>query len=718
MVSGSGNDIESNQGPSDLKTPPKEAGRRLAAMSLDMQPCKATMQPGNRRGATTTACCRRQEFFFDLLEDGRIKNQNSPVLQNTKLGWIVGGKVHHQKSSTETSCHLTTLESLDKNIQAFWKIEEEPIKKATMTSENKLCEEMYDNSVQRGDDGRYTVKMPLKQDPSSLGDSKELAIKRFYQVERRLKNNSELQKQYKSFMHEYEELGHMEKVTANETDKPVYYLSHHPVIKEASSTTKLRVVFDASAKTTTGISLNDSLMVGPTLQDDLFSILLRFRIHTYVLTADIEKMYRQIWIHPSQRDMLRILWREDNSKPVLIYRLNTVTYGTACAPYLAIKTIQQLAQDERSQYPQASNVVMKDFYVDDVLTGTDDINEARVLRDQLVGMLKCGGFNLRKFNSNSNALLAELPDDIVERKAHKLPNSNDSTIKTLGIFWDAESDKIKYKYMLSTDNKAASTSVTKRTVLSDIAKLFDPLGIISPIIINAKILMQDLWKQNMKWDDVLPEQLHKRLLQFKQDLTLLSNFNVSRCVRMIQTEGTFELHGFSDASEKAYGAAIYLRHELSDGTAKTTLLCSKSRVTPLKTQSLPRLELWGALLLTELMSNVKTALINKHIERVTYWTDSTIVLSWLNAEAACWKTFIANRIAKIQDLSDYKDWRHVPSQDNPADLVSRGLTVDEIIRSDLWNSGPYWLSLEPCNWPITSIQLTFQKEESPQFLLQ
>ncbi|XP_054290792.1 uncharacterized protein LOC129005810 [Macrosteles quadrilineatus] len=389
-----------------------------------------------------------QEFFFDLLEDGRIKNQNSPVLQNTKLGWIVGGKVHHQKSSTKTSCHLTTLESLDKNIQAFWKIEEEPIKKATMTSENKLCEEMYDNSVQRGDDGRYTVKMPLKQDPSSLGDSKELAIKRFYQVERRLKNNSELQKQYKSFMHEYEELGHMEKVTANDTDKPVYYLPHHPVIKEASSTTKLRVVFDASAKTTTGISLNDSLMVGPTLQDDLFSILLRFRIHIYVLTADIEKMYRQIWIHPSQRDMLRILWREDNSKPVLIYRLNTVTYGTACAPYLAIKTIQQLAQDERSQYPQASNVVMKDFYVDDVLTGTDDINEARVLRDQLVGMLKCGGFNLRKFNSNSNALLADLPDDMVERKAHKLPNSNDSTIKTLGIFWDAESDKIKYKYFV------------------------------------------------------------------------------------------------------------------------------------------------------------------------------------------------------------------------------------------------------------------------------
>lgn len=201
-----------------------------------------------------------------------------------------------------------------------------------------------------------------------------------------------------------------------------------------------------------------------------------------------------------------------------------MTYGTACVPYLAVKTLQKLAQDEKSQYPQAADIIMKDFYVDDVLTGTDDIREARLIRDQLIVMLKSGGFNLRKFNSNNNQLLTELPDNIVERKPHKLPYSKDSTIKTLGIFWDAESYKIRFKCLSTTDK--SSTNVTKRTVVSDIAKLFYPLGIISPIIINAKILMQDLWRNDIKWDDVLTEKLNYLWLQFKQDLTLLTYFNI------------------------------------------------------------------------------------------------------------------------------------------------------------------------------------------------
>lgn len=203
-------------------------------------------------------------------------------------------------------------------------------------------------------------------------------------------------------MHGYLELGHMEVVNKNEqSNEPEYFLPHHPVMKLSSSTTKLRVVFDASAKTLSGKSLNDIQMVGPTVQSDLLTIIMRSITHNYMMTADLEKMYRQVKIDNSQRNLLKIFWRSDPQQPLQEFRLTTVTYGTSSAAYLSTRTLKQLAEDEGLNFPQASSVVERDFYVDDIITGTATLEEAFELQRQLIELLSRGGFNLRKWNANS-----------------------------------------------------------------------------------------------------------------------------------------------------------------------------------------------------------------------------------------------------------------------------------------------------------------------------
>ena len=186
---------------------------------------------------------------------------------------------------------------------------------------------------------------------------------------------------------------------------PKFYMPHHGIVKETSSTTKLRVVFNGSEKSSNGVSLNDIMMAGPKVQDDLFDIVQRFRLHKIVMTADIAKMYRQVWVNAEDRSLQRILWRKTPDQPITTYELNTITYGTTSAPFLATRCLQQLIEDEAVNYPEAAQMARNGFYIDDLITGRDDVNTALSLPQELIEMLKKGGFTLRKWASNHPALL-------------------------------------------------------------------------------------------------------------------------------------------------------------------------------------------------------------------------------------------------------------------------------------------------------------------------
>ncbi|XP_063993672.1 uncharacterized protein LOC135171214 [Diachasmimorpha longicaudata] len=640
---------------------------------------------------------------LSLLGEGRRKltpaDQLELYLQQTLLGWVIGGSAPTMQPVRQRICHALNTSSLDVDLTKFWEIEEADTTPSS-TSDNSECEQHFQENVKRDNCGRYIVALPFNGKKALIGESRSRAFRRLKSLERRLDGNAELKGHYHAVIQEYLDLGHLTEVTGGDLSQFGYYLPHHAVIKECSTTTKVRVVFDGSSKTSTGVSLNETLHVGPTIQDDIFSLLLRFRLYPYVLTGDIEKMYRQVLVRPEDRLYQRILWR-NGKEPVRTFELNTVTFGLSAAPYLAIRCLHQLANDEGHRYPAAAKVLQRDLYVDDLLTGTQTREEALELRENLNNLVKLGGFNLRQWASNDPSILADLAPDSVNQH---LQIGDSTTLKTLGIYWNSAADTITYAAKISTN-----AIITKRFVLSETAKIFDPLGLLSPVVIRPKMIMQKIWTLKIGWDTPLPSEVQSEWFQFYDQLHLISKMTFPR-LALQEKFREIQLHGFSDASEEAYGACVYLRSVGSNGEVNTALLCAKSRVAPLKRLTIPKLELCGAQLLIKLMQGIKrTMTIN--IDRIVYWTDSTIVLHWIHTPAHQLQTFVSNRVANIQARSEPADWRHVRTHENPADLVSRGQDIKDFITSNIWFEGPSWLQAEENSWPVLDLQFSHPPSE-------
>ncbi|XP_075150831.1 uncharacterized protein LOC142224938 [Haematobia irritans] len=484
----------------------------------------------------------------------------------------------------------------------------------------------------------------------------------------------------------------MTKVNIDNVTGAKYFIPHHCVLRPERSTTKLRVVFDASTKTSSGKSLNDVLYTGPTLQNDLFAILLRFRLPRFVFTTDIEKMFRQILIHPRDRPYQIILWRNNTTEPINYFTLNTVTYGTRPAPYLAIRCLKEIIRENKMHFPLAASFLEKNFYVDDGLGGADSLNTALEIQRQLQQVMAQYGFILRKWSANHIHLLHNIPECDQEVS---LDFSTDDTnyTKTLGLAWLPKADQLKVKV-----NLAPIRSVTKRTVTSDLARIFDPLGLLSPVVVRAKIFVQELWNLNLSWDEAVPSEFDYRWRNFRESLKSLEIFPVNRHAYKGHISQNTQLHIFSDALEKAYGAAVYIRTILPNKIILVNLLCAKSRVAPLKQQTLPRLELCAAQLGANLAVKVKSDL-DMMTTSTYYWTDSTIVLNWINSRSSTFHTFVANRIASIQDNTTPEQWRHVSSKDNPADIISRGSDPHQLKQTTQWMLGPFFLHGDEKHWP-------------------
>ncbi|XP_029165389.1 uncharacterized protein LOC114936378 [Nylanderia fulva] len=436
-----------------------------------------------------------------LLRDIRQGPIGTPTAQLTALGWVLSGPTTSRSTASAEASVLNCVSNQDIHLllQKFWEEEEIP-HPLPLTEEEERCEAHFVANHYRNSQGRYTVRLPFKHDlPIEIGDSLSITTSLYYKMESRLRRQPELQAQYNEFLKEYRALGHMTKVEDSEHSefKPVY-ISHHPVLRDSSCTTNLRVVFNASCNTSNNSSLNDHLLIGPRLQQDLPAILLRWRQWRLVYTADIAQMFRQILVHPSDTDFQRILWRSSADSPIERYRLLTVTYGLAPAPYLAMRVLRQLSIDEGALYPAAVSILRESFYVDDALFGADDEASLIEARIQLVEILRKGGFQLRKWASNSLSLLQGLSAHQPEVKNHLLVKED--TLKVLGLSWHSQDDSFQF---VVTPPKTVNP--TKRSILSFTAKLYDPLGWAAPFVVTSKILLQELWLLKYDWDTPLPD---------------------------------------------------------------------------------------------------------------------------------------------------------------------------------------------------------------------
>jgi hypothetical protein len=337
---------------------------------------------------------------------------------------------------------------------------------------------------------------------------------------------------------------------------------------------------------------------------------------------------------------------------------------------------------------------MHDFYMDDMLTGADTAEDVVKIRQQVTSVLADGQFELRKWAANSETMIpVESSVEIADSQNGLINFDKSGEAKTLGIYWNCKSDLLKYEV---TQTRSTSETLTKRKILSVVANIFDPLNLLGPVTIKAKI--QKLWEFKLGWDEKLPIELERAWTQLFDEFRILNEIKIPRKVINSYPYRKLELHGFCDASQQAYGACIYIRTVDRNDKPSCNLLCAKSRVAPLKTISIPRLELCAGFLLAKLIKSVVDSL-RMSVHQIMYWTDSTIVLAWLASSPSTLNTFVANRVSEIQTLTEIGNWHHVRSEDNPADVISRGMLPSELINCQLWYHGPNWLTKPTSQWP-------------------
>ena len=465
---------------------------------------------------------------------------------------------------------------------------------------------------------------------------------------------------------------------------------------------KTRVVFDCAAKFH-NTSLNDQLLKGPDLTNNLVGVLLRFRKESIALMADIERMFHQVYVSPEDCNVLRFLWwpngdllQEPEDHQMLVH-----LFGATSSPSCASFALKKTAADNQNDFDvQTVDTVNTNFYVDDCLKSVAKIDEAIQLINQLTVLLSRGGFRLTKWICNNRKVMAAIPSrewnpTIVNMDLDDLPIN-----RALGVQWNVENDTFSFRIV---DHLKAET---RRGILSYVSSMYDPLGLAAPLVLPIKILLQDLCRLEYGWDEQIPDERLIQLNKWMKNLPKLTDVALDRCIKPKDFGDLvcIQLHHFADASEVGYGAVSYLRLINARGKIHCAILIGKSRVAPLKTMTIPRLELTAATMAVNINKLILAEFMHP-IDDVVYWTDSTIVLQYIRNRSKRFQTFVANRLAIIHDASSPSQWRHVDSLSNPADCASRGLNAEEFAKLDHWLRGPKFLWQDESHWPVQPDEL-------------
>lgn len=555
-------------------------------------------------------------------------------------------------------------------------------------------------------DKRYQVDLPFRPESTKPQNNYRRALGFFKKMERELLRDSTKYELYTNYMKEYINNGHAVEVkTDNPQEDVAYYLPHHGVFKMTHASTKCRVVFNASAPDNYGKTLNDVLLPGPKRQPDLPEVLVRFRAFPHALIGDITKMFLQIKVAPKHRRWLRFLWREPGSnEPVKVYEKVVLPFGLNCSPYLAIEVVLTHVQRFKHQYPLAHDLLSRQLYVDDLISGADGEEQLLAVFNEVAAVMAEGSFEFNKWLSNNKQVMEGIPARnrakaaplVFAEKDYQL--TPDAIPSTLGLEWQPLRDCFEFggALELSTPNPKPETM---RSLSSRAAKTYDPLGFVLPFLVLAKYLIQECWKQEVKWDDVLPPMIMEPWLQWLNSLPNLSRLSFDRQIWLPGSTDR-QLHCFADASERAKCAAVYARSTDSEGRTKVALIYARSKIAPVKVLTIPRLELEAALIGAQSLHKMQRTL-GLSTDQVHLWTDSTVVLQWIRKPYSSWKTFVAQRVHKINALYGAEKWRHVPTHENPADIGSRGILAEELVTSEMWFKGPSFLQHSEENWPET-----------------
>ena len=645
----------------------------------------------------------------------RESKYGGPFATRTIFGWTLNGPLGRNQPKISTANFIDTNADLSKKFEDFCNLEfndssYEP--KMSMSQNDQRALDIMTKSAKLSD-GHYEIGLPWRNDPPCLQNNRPQAESRLQMLKKRLQKDAVLREKYKDFMADLLHKRYARKVTNEEQlQREKWYLPHHPVF-HPQKPDKVRVVFDCSAKYR-GSSLNDQLLQGPDLTNTLVGVLTRFREEPVAFMSDIEAMFYQVRVQPSDCNYLRFLWwpEGDLDKEPEEYEMLVHLFGGASSPSCANYALKKTAEDNKEDFDAITvETVKKNFYVDDCLRSVPTDAVAVPLVGQLRELLSKGGFRLTKWISNSKKVIDSVPETERAPAVKNLDFAENAplTERALGVQWNVHADTFGFKIV----NK--EKPATRRGILSIICSIYDPLGFVSPCILPAKAIQQDLCLKGLGWDDPIPESNRQQWQAWLSDLPKLEQFEIPRCFKPSDFTDVkcCELHHFSDASSQGYGAVSYLRQINANGNVHCSLIMAKSRLAPLKAVTIPRMELSAAVLATRLDRMIKQE-VTIPIDSSTFWTDSTCVLRYIENKDKRFQTFVANRVSAILNQSTATQWRYVETSLNPADEASRGMTVDALLNNERWRQGPAFLKQPEDAWPLRPADMGEISSDDPE----
>lgn len=654
----------------------------------------------------------------DLLEAHHVEEQilgprGAPFAQKLVLGWAIIGEVClgriHQRTSLNVkkvsvlndgrvTCnelcpnHLHIKEQIStsnslvcardfRGDNVFTKTPDDD--QVGLSVEDRLFLKLMDKTFKKDEEGYWTAPLPFRQLPEYLPNNKPQAFHRAQILHTNLQRDHVKKEQFVTFMRKVLDSGAAE-VAPSSSNAVCWYLPlfgvRHPRKPE-----QIRGVFDSSA-VHEGISLNSLLMSGPDMVHSLLGILLRFRKDEVAITADIEQMFYRFRVDEDHRDFLRFYWyRENDPDDILVeYRMRAHVFGNSPSPAIATygirKTVENADEDVK-------DFVNRNFYVDDGLISLPDEASAIDLMKRTQSVMKSEGrLRLHKITSNKLAVMEAFdPSDHGEQL--KEFDDDDLVHRSLGLCWNLKDDTFRFTVPVK------EKPFTRRGLLSTVNSLFDPIGFITPITISGKILLREATPPGVDWDEPLPSSYLQKWTEWQSSLQSLIEVAIPRMLSHVSVSlaKTAEVHIFCDASEKAIGASAYIKVEDDQGHNSVRFLMGKGKLAPPRGHTIPRLELCGAVLATELAEIISIQL-DIPLDSMHYYTDSKVVLGYISNCTRRFYTYVSNRVDRILKISTADQWKYVPTDKNPADSCTRCITSVIDIMQLPWIIGPQWLS--------------------------
>lgn len=666
-------------------------------------------------------------FNYASLHPTAIRFSDNMMLLENRFGKCLAGTHHSLKESQKAFANHVEVYNVRHDDESFLNIEDMGIscsprcgncscrKCALGSSGLSIKEEREQSLINEGlsynEEGQFFVaNYPWIKDPNHLPDNYNLAKRMLESTEKRLSKDVAHSKVYDDQIKDMVIRGVGKILTTEELlsyKGPKYYLSHHEVMKEGS-TTPCRIVFNSSAKYM-GECINDYWAKGANMIKDLMGVLIRFRENRIAIVGDISKMYHAVKIGELDQHTHRFLWRnmETHRKPD-VYTMTSVSFGDMPAGNIAIAVLNKCAEMGSDSFPRAAETVLNNTYVDNINDSFDNENIANQVTSEIDQLLMLGGFKVKGWitsydNEAANGLQKKT---FAERE------------KVLGMHWEVATDLIRYSVTLNFSKKKHGMKggtqlgkddiplnipdkLTKRMVLSQINSVFDPLGLISPFTVKAKILLKDLWRRKFDWDDEIIGDVKEHIISFFKEMFELEMLSFRRCLKPVNSVEDPDLVTFSDASTDAFGACSYLRWKLIDGTYTSVLVAAKNRVSPLKVLSIVRLELSAAVIAKRLAEFLEKETRFK-IKQRYFFVDSKVVKSMICKESHAFNTFVAVRLGEIHRYTNPKEWFWLDGAINIADWITRGKTPSELDENSQWQRGPSFLSKPEEEWPINA----------------